>query len=170
MTVQVVTTPHGTSYLQCTCDRRAIRLRIIANGSKIYAEQCLDCGRQIRAVSKNAPEILEMPERIPFDEVLKDTYHAREQAHRNQQAAQRERAQQEKDSAWWQWYNEYLESPTWRMKRQMVLARAAGLCEGCRCRQAEQVHHLTYRHAGNEFLFELVAVCAACHARLHTED
>lgn len=168
MTVEVVTTNYG-SYLQCNCDQKAIRLRTQSNGVKIYAEQCLDCGRQIRAVSKNAPEILEMPERITFDEALKEQWREREQAHRNRQAAEREQAQQEKSNEWWQWYNGYLTTPSWRLKRQMVLARANGLCEGCRCRQAEQVHHLTYKHAGNEFLFELVAVCAECHARLHED-
>lgn len=91
MTVEVVTTTYG-SYLQCSCDQRAIRLRTQSNGVKIYAEQCLDCGRQIRAVSKNAPEILEMPERIAFDEALKEQWREREQAHRDQQAAERRMA------------------------------------------------------------------------------
>jgi 5-methylcytosine-specific restriction endonuclease McrA len=29
------------------------------------------------------------------------------------------------------------------------------------------VHHLTYQNAGNEFLWELVAICRECHARYH---
>jgi hypothetical protein len=32
------------------------------------------------------------------------------------------------------------------------------------------VHHLTYAHVFNEFLFELMAVCDECHDRLHRED
>lgn len=32
------------------------------------------------------------------------------------------------------------------------------------------MHHLTYRHAKREFLFELVAVCQSCHSRLHEDN
>lgn len=28
-------------------------------------------------------------------------------------------------------------------------------------------HHLTYAHVTQEFLFELVAICGDCHARVH---
>ena len=36
---------------------------------------------------------------------------------------------------------------------------------------ATQAHHLTYEHMGDEFLWELKAVCRPCHERWHgTED
>ncbi len=57
MTVQAIATESGFSYLKCDCTRTAIRLRVLSNGNQIYALQCLECGRQIRAVSKNAPEV-----------------------------------------------------------------------------------------------------------------
>lgn len=169
MTVEVVTTQAGLSYLKCTCDRSAIRRRIIANGNQIYALQCLDCGRQIRAVSKNAPEILEMPERMPFDETLQQQWQDRHKAHIEIQMRGRDAERKRKDTEWWQWYKAYLQTTAWRLKRQAVMARANNWCEGCRAREAVQVHHLTYDHVGNEFLFELVAVCLDCHSRLHAE-
>lgn len=43
------------------------------------------------------------------------------------------------------------------------------LCEGCGKARATQVHHKTYRNLGDEFLFELVALCDACHKRLRAK-
>lgn len=65
------------------------------------------------------------------------------------------------------WYAAYLDTFEWAERRDKVLARADGLCEGCGSAEATQVHHLTYAHVGYEFLFELTAICAACHGRLH---
>lgn len=169
MTVQLVETQTGFSYLQCACDRSAIRLRTQANGVHIYSLQCLDCGRQIRAVSKNAPEILEMPNRLPFDEALKERWHQRCREHSDAQRQQREQAREAQSIEWWQQYTAYLQTTAWRLKRQAVLTRANNWCEGCGKHQATQVHHLTYEHVFNEFLFELVAVCESCHRRIHPE-
>ena len=68
---------------------------------------------------------------------------------------------------WWRKYNAYLLSDAWRTKRALVLERSGYNCEGCGAVRACQVHHLTYAHVGNEFLWELKAVCNACHERLH---
>ena len=57
----------------------------------------------------------------------------------------------------------------WKKKRGKVLERASGICEGCLEKPATQVHHLSYEHVGDEYLFELVAVCDACHDNLHSQ-
>lgn len=67
---------------------------------------------------------------------------------------------------WWARYNEHLASPEWQRLRRLVFERSHGLCEGCRVEVATQVHHLTYAHVGEEFLFELVAICRPCHERI----
>ncbi len=67
-------------------------------------------------------------------------------------------------------YDVYLASPEWQAKRAKILKRANGICEGCLERKATQVHHLTYEHVYHEFMFELIAVCDKCHARLHIEN
>lgn len=68
---------------------------------------------------------------------------------------------------WWAWYRGYLRSAAWAALRVKVLSRAQGRCEGCGAAKASDVHHLTYAHAGAEFLFELVALCRPCHVRWH---
>lgn len=73
---------------------------------------------------------------------------------------------------WWDIYDIYIKSVHWSIKRNIVLARAKNeegipICEACGQSQAIQVHHLTYRNLGNEYLWELKAVCLACHQRLH---
>jgi hypothetical protein len=50
------------------------------------------------------------------------------------------------------------------------MGRANNLCEGCGRRRAAQVHHLTYDHVFDEFLWELIAICDECHSRVHDRD
>jgi 5-methylcytosine-specific restriction endonuclease McrA len=69
--------------------------------------------------------------------------------------------------AWWTTYGAYLSSEEWAERRRLVLERAGLICQGCRRARATQVHHLTYVHVGEEFLWELAAICNDCHERLH---
>lgn len=64
-------------------------------------------------------------------------------------------------------YDDYLRSDDWRRRAAKIMKRAAGLCEGCLTNPPAEVHHLTYAHIGNEFAFELVALCRSCHGRVH---
>lgn len=169
MTVQTITTEHGYTYLECSCKNTAIRLRTQRNGIQIYALQCLDCGRQIRAVSKNAPEVLEMPERMPFDDGLHTRWMEKQRELRAESAPAVEAIQTARQIERRADYQAYLLTTDWRLKRQAVLTRADNWCEGCRARQATEVHHTTYKHIFNEFLFELVALCSECHRRFHAE-
>lgn len=93
-----------------------------------------------------------------------------------QQWAAEERQRAENNRRWWQDYNAYLLSQTWRDKRAMVMRRAAGSCEGCGRQRAVQVHHREYprdcRPGSEEWitmekLFTLVALCTDCHEDLH---
>jgi 5-methylcytosine-specific restriction protein A len=70
---------------------------------------------------------------------------------------------------WFRQYNAYLESEEWKLKRNAVLQRDHHLCQGCLKATAQQVHHLTYDNVGGELLFQLVSLCAPCHALVHTE-
>lgn len=60
-------------------------------------------------------------------------------------------------------YKEYLKSPLWQEKRELVLKRDNYLCQACLTDAAVQVHHLSYKHVFNEPLFELISVCLRCH-------
>lgn len=68
------------------------------------------------------------------------------------------------------WYERYRMSDAWREKRWRVFERANYLCEGCREAKPTEVHHLSYAHIGDEFLFELIALCRECHAKLHRKE
>ena len=64
-------------------------------------------------------------------------------------------------------YRAYLLSPEWAEKRGLVMDRCSHTCEGCGKRRAVHVHHKTYDHLGDEFLFELIGLCEECHERIH---
>lgn len=72
-----------------------------------------------------------------------------------------------RDQAWGDLYRDYLKSQEWAIKRAKVMRRANYRCEGCGDKPAAEVHHLTYEHVTQEFLFELVALCGDCHERIH---
>lgn len=72
-----------------------------------------------------------------------------------------------KDKEWWDCYTEYLNSPEWKAKKQAVLDRCKGICEGCLSAPVEMVHHQSYKNVGNELLFELVGICRKCHEVTH---
>ena len=80
---------------------------------------------------------------------------------------QRERERLREQAEWRARYDEYMQTPEWARKRDLVLRRAHGICEGCGWRRAVQAHHTTYAHVFDEFLWELRAVCRACHDRYH---
>lgn len=77
------------------------------------------------------------------------------------------------DEAWFALHDEYLRTDAWHWRRQAVLTRDHWVCQAqmidCNGR-AEQVHHLSYRHWRNEPLFDLISVCAHCHAELTRMD
>ena len=70
-------------------------------------------------------------------------------------------------AAWRERYDRHIGSTKWRQIADRVLLRADYLCEGCLSARATQVHHLTYDHMGDEFMFELLALCKPCHERIH---
>lgn len=158
------------------CDHisTAVRIRTRSNQAQVYVLQCLVCGSELRSVSKQSPEVLNLAERVPFDEDLGPRWDNEVRQRQIQHYTELRRAEQEeRDHAKIQrraFYESYLRTPEWRAVRQRVLTRSRGMCEGCGERKAAQVHHLTYEHLGNEFLFELVAVCMECHGRIHERE
>lgn len=123
--------------------------------------QCLSCGASIGTAIKHATlSQSELSSLEVWDETLAKT--------RSELFSQAyEMRKQEKDAAWWAWYEAYLNSPAWKVKRDAALKRDHYHCQGCLEKPATQVHHLTYRHVGNELLFELTSVCNECHGAAH---
>jgi 5-methylcytosine-specific restriction endonuclease McrA len=59
-------------------------------------------------------------------------------------------------------YALYIRSDKWRQKRLFVIERDNNQCQICGA-QGSEVHHLTYAHLEDEYLFELVLLCKECH-------
>ncbi len=83
-----------------------------------------------------------------------------------QRRAEWEAERQRKNERWWRDYDEYLQTPEWRRRRDRVMYRAGTVCEGCLEQEAVMVHHLTYERVRHEMLFDLVAICRDCHGEL----
>lgn len=130
---------------------------------------CRDCGQKL---STNIPHALAEAHGVKSCDLdtlasRERTYLARRQDRLDtfkRQAA--ERAQPENRGE----YDDYLRSPRWLAMRSRIFQRAGHRCEGCLDAPAVHVHHLTYAHRGDEFAFELLALCAACHHRLHDQE
>ena len=64
-------------------------------------------------------------------------------------------------------YREYLNSSTWRAKREEMLEIAGDQCEECGAGGQLHVHHLTYARLGHEELDDLAVLCPQCHEAEH---
>ena len=71
-------------------------------------------------------------------------------------------------------YKEWRQTDAWKRIRAKVLNRDGHLCQCCLERQADVVHHLTYRNYAGKTVrdigFNLVSVCNICHEKIHEKD
>jgi 5-methylcytosine-specific restriction endonuclease McrA len=159
---------------ECTHPNQEHAIWTLSNKAQQIVMQCKDCGESTSSAisrSKFTPEeIAAMPPRnIELrDRLRKEAEDARiresgllaERVDFNKEADRIERTTE---------YHAYLRSPEWWQRRTAVMRRENNTCQGCGCR-AMEVHHTTYKHLFNEFLFELMAVCRSCHARIHGRE
>ena len=159
---------HAEHQARFTCEHvnQAVRRRVIKGGAVQYVRQCLRCGDPLGNPIAKAKAIEENNGHEPdqLDESLIKAWRDAYAAASKQLQARFDRA------AFLSEYSDYLASDEWASKRALVLKRAKGTCEGCGMKPPTQVHHLSYKHVCNEFLFELVALCAECHSRIHAEE
>jgi hypothetical protein len=64
-------------------------------------------------------------------------------------------------------YQRYLQTEHWRRTRMEVLSRARYRCELCGVNDRLEVHHKHYESLWNEALDDLIALCRACHDKVH---
>jgi hypothetical protein len=159
---------------KCQHPQSEIRWRTQSNGARQAWRQCLICYQVVGQALKHADVPKDAPD---FDEQAREDHwkHVSEawNQHWQQEQARRQAEYDAKCENRRQEYLDYLDTIEWRQKREAVLARDRYVCQaklpGCIGR-ASQAHHLTYKHIFNEPLFELVAVCRACHEQLHQDD
>jgi 5-methylcytosine-specific restriction endonuclease McrA len=151
----------------CTCLSTELRKRTHRDGRTAYVQQCLRCGTMSSALKQSALGLSARLSAAPADEEAPRKWSEARWARRQELYSADRRSEAEE---WWAYYEAHLRSEAWRRKRRLVFERDGGGCqarmEGC-TERASQVHHLSYRHLGDEPLFELVSVCDACHGRLH---
>lgn len=162
---EIAATQHAEwAKLACQHENCVVVLRPDSAGRKQFYRYCEECGIRLGGAiahsavvgtSDKSPEWFENRNR-EYQDLRRHAFDriANEAAARQQQ--------RNRDD-----YSTYLASPEWRRRREKVMHRANGICEGCLTNQATEVHHRTYDHIGNEFAFELIALCDHCHSRLH---
>lgn len=150
---------------ECIHESEALVWRAVGTGQR-FDYQCRTCGR-CRAIKKTSLTFHQRQRATAFDPELAKQY---SQKRWDAIRAHNEAIRAEQNEAWWDQYNDYLQSPAWRDKRERVLARDKGTCQACLKRPANEVHHLTYKHVFSEPLFELISVCSLCHEALTKLD
>jgi 5-methylcytosine-specific restriction endonuclease McrA len=149
----------------CEHAQQELRKKIDKAGKPRLHNQCLVCGAPVGARVSVKGFSIEQIEAMPlFDAESQNSYWC---AYRARYEAARQQEINQLEKLWKETYDRYLASPAWKAKSRLVLLRAQGICEGCRLRPATETHHTTYDHVGDEFLFELVALCRPCHDKFH---
>jgi transcription elongation factor Elf1 len=133
-----------------------------SNDTKHYCLECQTCGKR-NAVKRVVLTPTQIVNAKPASDTLSQEYW-------KQRQGEWQRERDEKNTEWWRRYNGYLQTPKWRDKRDRVLRRDNYVCKACEHRRATQAHHLTYKHAFDEPLFDLIAICDLCHESLHTME
>lgn len=64
-------------------------------------------------------------------------------------------------------YKEYIKSKAWMKKRRVFIELHGRKCAACDSKNKLRVHHMSYRHVGNERESELIILCARCHEEYH---
>lgn len=152
----------------CLHESRALRIKKTSNGGEQYRGQCLKCGHYTQPIPKSQALKKASGKTIkPADDTLRDAWYERHREIHAERHAFLKKIKEIKNRIWWSRYNAYLQTDAWKTIRQRVMQRACNRCEGCGIARATQVHHLTYDRVGEEMLFDLVAICDDCHAKVH---
>lgn len=125
------------------------------------------CGKFLAAMPGSQSKATHATCKICLDAVVRRPEQERRQEEYEKRRAEHEAQRTKENEQWQAWYQQYLKSSEWAERRRLVIQRAGGICEGCGRAPAIQAHHITYKHAGNEFLWELRAICRGCHERIH---
>jgi hypothetical protein len=141
----------------------------VAGGSVQVRAVCTNCGERTgNALSQRDPEwVKSLPE---FIGDLSESYQSRRSREHHARLLSLARLQHVERGKFTVYYQEYMKALEWYSKRDLVLKRCGGVCEGCGIASATEAHHTTYRHFGNEFLFELLGLCHDCHKRVHADS
>lgn len=148
---------------QCEHPKTELRTKTASNGVKQYRYQCLTCGGIVGPMAISHVEAMQQlgdTEPNEFDDQLKANWFKERNREKDEEYRRRQ-------ANWRAQYDEYIHSDLWARRREKILIRDCYKCQACLSNKATQVHHLTYKNIRNEFAFELISVCNACHERIH---
>lgn len=152
----------------CQHPSHEIRLRTLSNQSTAVHKQCLACGESLAgAISKSKFTPEQLAALPPYNDTLRQEYWDKKSAERKAAVDEELKALKVFNQAE---YEEYLRSPEWRDKRDIVMKRDNYVCQGCLNARATDIHHKTYSHLYRELLFQLISVCRKCHKILHNRE
>ena len=123
---------------------------------------CKECGREIAAKSVAS---YKKP-----DTVCEQCTGSQQQKRELEYAKERQRRQDELQELRSLPYSEYLQTPEWGMTRKAALKRARYRCQLCNSDGKLNVHHRSYEHLGYEYSYDLIVLCADCHAKFHDKE
>lgn len=66
-------------------------------------------------------------------------------------------------------YYEYLQSPEWKIFRQLALDTLGHSCGKCGNKKDLQVHHKHYRNIFKENISDVMILCKPCHKKTHRD-
>lgn len=135
--------------------------------SNQYRYNCSNCGRSSKSLKHDSLTDEEKRLAPPPDHGVASRWY---DARCRKFATEKTNARTNAKDDWFSKHNDYLKSPQWHQRRDMVLARDKNICQACLTDRATQVHHLTYKHWRHEPLFELVSVCQSCHYKITQMD
>lgn len=135
------------------CRHEMQKVRYPIKGGWQCKLQCRLCGIKEKNAVKKPANFLTLP--------LWD-----EQAFVEQQEAHRLHAEHENAGNGSVNYYDYIASPEWKKVRDRTI-KVHPTCQKCELFLSEAVHHITYANLGNEFWWELLAVCNDCHKEIH---
>jgi len=149
------------------CEHKDMELRNMTHCNQIKM-QCLTCGRSVGNAFRHAsiaPEVLATMQE--FDYEFRDLMEERRAEIFQQRIAVRQAEQEQSLNSRKMEYDAYLLTSKWKTLRAKVIDRENGLCQGCREKRIQEVHHLTYANFGDELLFQLAGLCSDCHSKAH---
>jgi len=140
-----------------------------AKGVWKYASQCLTCGNLGKCQTTPPPQVAVVTAEDVAQLQVEQARYQKENGGKVWSSIRKARKKREEKSSegWRERYQSYLRSPEWKEIRAKVLARDV-ICRGCGLCVSTEVHHLTYDHVGNEFLFGPIGLCELCPRRYHS--
>jgi hypothetical protein len=161
-TVYYCNTCFGYKQTELDCDHDfELRLFRLSNGNLQLRKLCMKCYyRERHILSQKDIDItkIEISSEEKYQEYMSNKY--KEEKDELEKFCKVLKEKQEylfhKD------YYDYINSDQWKEKRLQALERDKYSCQICKG-NATEVHHLTYAHFKNEYLFELISLCNKCH-------